>query len=201
LSGVQVGGVPACPNCGGIDQVAFVPDVFCAGLRQVRVHVLDPQGPLYGPGHDELRTVPTQLAAALAPAPAPTGTGDVLGVVFVATVLVLGGLAAVLTGELSHSVAMWVVVSVAFLLAIVVVTFGARSHRRAALEHGARRARSKQVWQQGWYCSWCGTVHFGADQRTGPSRAMALGEFRRLVWGAGGFALPGAFHPSGHPIK
>ena len=31
MNGVQNGGVPACPNCGGIDQVASVPDVFCAG--------------------------------------------------------------------------------------------------------------------------------------------------------------------------
>ncbi|RAG83401.1 hypothetical protein DN069_22540 [Streptacidiphilus pinicola] len=166
-----------------------MPAVHRAGLRQVQVHVPDS-----GPGYYELRTVATPLAAALSPAPAPVGADDVLGLALLTFLLCLGGLVIVVSGIVAHSVKTWACGLSAFGAAIAVLVLAVRSRRRIARDHEERRACSERVWQQGWYCARCGTVH-----TAGPSRAMALEEFRQLVWGAGSFALPGVFHPQGRP--
>ncbi|MEZ0068661.1 hypothetical protein ABIA32_004695 [Streptacidiphilus sp. MAP12-20] len=50
----------------------------------------------------------------------------------------------------------------------------------------AGRPQAEAVWSRGWYCARCGTAHFRATPSE-PSRPLSLGEFRQIVWNAGGY--------------
>lgn len=173
-----------------------MPAVHRAGLQQVSVHVANAQG---AGSHSELRTVATPLAAALAPAPGPTGVSDAMGVFLLVVLLCCGGVICAGGAAFGGGAELWLATSVAFLLAILAGVWGGRRYHQSMEEYRQRYARSEQIWRQGWYCSRCGTVHLVANPYAGPSPAMGLDEFRRRVWGAGGFALPGVFHPTGGP--
>jgi hypothetical protein len=64
---------------------------------------------------------------------------------------------------------------------------------RRRLAVGRRGAET--VWCRGWYCARCGTVHFRPADDV-PSGPVHLGDFRRMVWGAGGYGDLVARYPA-----
>ncbi|WP_404961553.1 hypothetical protein [Streptomyces sp. 147326] len=64
---------------------------------------------------------------------------------------------------------------------VLLIVSTVRVQRAFRVRIAAGRDAAEEVWSRGWCCARCAVVHFG----TGP--AMTLQEFRRAVWGAGGY--------------
>ncbi|MQY13722.1 hypothetical protein SRB5_38730 [Streptomyces sp. RB5] len=161
----------SCPSCGRDDQVSAVPAVYQRGRGRVRERDHE--------GHWHTRTVMSPLAQSLRPVPEMK--------VWPCLLLVLGlpvpffwlaalGFLVAEPGADSFSVLVLATVFGAVLLGPGV--FLIVKHRRAV----SGRAGAEALWQRGWYCERCGTVHYVGDPR-----ARSLGEFRREVWTAGGY--------------
>ncbi|MEY9873497.1 hypothetical protein ABH931_002979 [Streptacidiphilus sp. MAP12-33] len=219
MSEVYDAGVPTCPNCGQVDEVRGVPAVYRGGIDRVAVRV-----PANGeqPAHTEQRTVTSALAKALAPAPTAQFGWGCLGVPLLLAGIGCY-IAAIGAGHWRHPVFVpppcggsvgcgaveapppdylphgsygglaWLAV-VLFASGATLLVTAVRLSRgfRRRLVRGRRPAEA--VWSRGWYCGRCGTVHFrpAADV---PSGAVQLGEFRRIVWTAGGYGHLAAKYP------
>ncbi|RAG83400.1 hypothetical protein DN069_22535 [Streptacidiphilus pinicola] len=212
MSEIHDVGLPSCPGCGQLDRVAAVPAVYLSGKDAIQVAV-PAQGDM--PARTETRQVTTALAEALAPVPAgPRGQGCLGGAgalaLFVA--VAAAGVAAIAPspsdgaspvgfpdvdgGSVFPDLSwLWWVVGSAGLVGLAL--FGALAAQSLARRGRiAGRAQAEALWSRGWYCARCATVHFraAADVPQGP---LPLGEFRRLVWGAGGYADLAGRYPRG----
>jgi hypothetical protein len=159
-----------CPLCGQVDGVRRVPvahDEACAEFPPRLV--------------DELAVVPRREKR----------SGRVLGAgaASVAGVLFGAGLVGVGTGDPGESVFMAVCfLACGALASICSVGVIGVSRRQARLARGL--AAAEEVWRQGWYCRRCDIVYFqpgyapaGINTRV----PLATGEFRRIVFAAGGY--------------
>ncbi|WP_051944238.1 hypothetical protein [Streptacidiphilus rugosus] len=215
MDGIHDAGVPACPNCGQGDRVAGVPAVFLAGRDSVRVAVpAHADSPAHTETRQVTSGLAQALAPV--PAPRASGAGCLLGglapLVLVASTaaLVVDLIAPPPDADPTSAVPVdpvlppgyspaagsnpspwpdlswlgWVAgVGYAVGILLVVLLLARRIGFRQKL---AGRARAEELWARGWYCARCGTAHFRSEPGA-PSRPLSLGEFRRLVWSAGGY--------------
>ncbi|PWK69330.1 hypothetical protein BCL76_10646 [Streptomyces sp. CG 926] len=194
-----------CPSCLSSDSVRAVPAVCLGGERRFHQETRDGDR-----GTDARETVP-RLADALAPAPPPpvtagrTALGVLLVLVAIGTFIggALGGhwfadapeaeqagwpgggwsgsspSAPPETGAELLFLA-WISAFALLGAALLIVT-SVRTQRAFRARIAAGRDAAEEVWSRGWCCERCAVVHC-AD---GPG--MTLQEFRRAVWGAGGY--------------
>ncbi|MFF0067002.1 hypothetical protein ACFYRC_36965 [Streptomyces sp. NPDC005279] len=181
-----------CPSCGLTDRVSGVPAVYVAGMHHVNVVVPRTDDRME---HTENRLVTTTLAAALAPAPtAPATWTGCLGVplLVVAIGTFIGGST---NGHwfgrsLAEAHPDYSLLGVISLLAMVVAAILIVSAVLRAIAFrrlmAAGRPAAERLWSRAWYCGRCGKVHF--PPRSGdPGGALTFGEFRAVVWAAGGY--------------
>ncbi|MEV6103193.1 hypothetical protein AB0M28_00565 [Streptomyces sp. NPDC051940] len=184
----------SCPRCGRDDKVAAVPAVYRDGHRRVRVRDSD--------GDTSVRTEASLLAKELTPQPEPsgwsclvTGLGILAGLATVGTFIAYlvtsddndsasGGFSgydgfADADGG-SGGVPGWIPLT-AFLAAVALIALAVHLRSRFRRDTAGRPA-AEALWERGWYCKRCGTVHFQGDPR-----ARSVSEFRREVWTAGGY--------------
>ncbi|SEM45967.1 hypothetical protein [Streptacidiphilus jiangxiensis] len=210
MSEIHDAGIPACPNCGQADRVAAVPAVYLSGRDLLRVAV-----PARGDtlAHTEVRQATTALSQALAPVPsAPQGRGCLggLGVLTLFGSLAAAAFAAIAPSPSEGAIPvgfpdagtsvfpdlswLWWVAGVGAVVSLALFgTLAARSRARRA--HLAGRAQAEAVWSRGWYCARCGTAHFRPAPDV-PQGSLSLGEFRRIVWEAGGYGDLVAKYPT-----
>ncbi|MFD7320639.1 hypothetical protein ACFV9D_06035 [Streptomyces sp. NPDC059875] len=176
-----------------------VPAVYLEGRDAIRVTERRD-------GQDRTVTsrVTTALSDALAPAPKPPtyamGCLGVLAVLVSVATFVAGTQAGhwfpeedqapdfALYGvpEPEPSLTFLGVISALALLAAV-LAFVQLARRRTAFRRVMRgRPTAEDLWSRAWYCSRCGTVHFGAGFGE-DSRPLTFQQFRERVWEAGGY--------------
>ncbi|MER6313143.1 hypothetical protein ABT237_05175 [Streptomyces sp. NPDC001581] len=193
-----------CPSCRRSDEVRAVPAICVSGHSRYR----EEAGGDRGVG--TLEVVP-RLAEALAVAPPPPVTAGrtALGVLLVLVSIgtFIGGAAGghwfadAPAAEVEHgSMTLWGgatwatapepeaellflawISAFALLGAVLLIASAVRTQRAFRTRIAAGRDAAEEVWSRGWCCARCAVVHLG----TGP--AMTLQEFRRAVWGAGGY--------------
>ncbi|MEU7601823.1 hypothetical protein AB0B78_09230 [Streptomyces sp. NPDC040724] len=193
-----------CPSCHRSDEVRAVPAICVSGHTRYRE---DADGDRSA---GALEVVP-RLAEALAVAPPPpvtagrTALGVLLVLVSIGTFIggAQGGhwFADAPAAEVNHgSMTLWGgatgapapepgaellflawISGFALLGAVLLIVSAVRTQRAFRARTAAGRDAAEEVWSRGWCCARCAVVHFG----TGP--AMTLQEFRREVWGAGGY--------------
>ncbi|WP_158754325.1 hypothetical protein [Streptomyces sp. NRRL F-2580] len=69
----------------------------------------------------------------------------------------------------------------ALLGAVLLIATSVRTQRAFRARIAAGRDAAEEIWSRGWCCARCAVVHLGTGQ------AMTPQEFRRTVWGAGGY--------------
>ncbi len=193
-----------CPSCRRSDEVRAVPAICVSGHSRYRQEAGGDRGAA------TLEVVP-RLAEALAVAPPPpvtagrTALGVLLVLVSIGTFIggAQGGnwFADAPAAEVNHgSTTLWGgatwapaaepgaellflawISGFALLGAVLLIVSTVRTQRAFRARVAAGRDAAEEVWSRGWCCARCAVVHFG----TGP--AMTLQEFRRAVWGAGGY--------------
>jgi len=192
-----------CPSCGRTDRISGVPAVYVAGRNHVNVLVPRTDDRME---HTETHFVTTALSNALAPAPTtPPGlwTGCLsIPLLVVAIGTFIGGAtsghwfggypvppagAAVFPDEAHPDYAYLGVISLLALVAaaslILPAVFRWIAFRRLV---EAGRPAAERLWSRAWYCGRCGTVHF--PPRPGyPAQPLTFGDFRAVVWAAGGY--------------
>ncbi|WP_354644423.1 hypothetical protein [Kitasatospora camelliae] len=198
-----------CPGCGRDDQVRSVPAVYLGGHDRVTLPAAQDAD---GTNRTVTRETTSALARALAPVPEnplPTAGRTALGVL--AALVSLGTFIGGAAGghwfsgnddDLPELVSYATYarqprgadVDLAFLgwislaaLLVAVALFAWSAYRRALYRRLlAGRPAAEAVWSRGRYCARCATVHLGR-RAGGDGRALSLGEFRVLVWQAGGY--------------
>jgi hypothetical protein len=174
--------------------------VYVAGRNKVNVVVPRTDDRME---HTESRLVTTALADALAPVPtAPPGlwTGCLgIPLLAVAVATFIGGATsghwfggypppgAGLPAGAHPDYAYLGVISLLALVAAASLILPAVLRWiafRRLLEAG--RPAAERLWSRAWYCGRCGTVYF-APQSGDPAGALTFGDFRAVVWGAGGY--------------
>ncbi|MFF3672819.1 hypothetical protein ACFYYS_02395 [Streptomyces sp. NPDC002120] len=193
-----------CPSCRRSDEVRAVPAICLSGHSRYR----EEAGGDRGVG--TLEVVP-RLAEALALAPPPpvtegrTASGVLLVLVSIGTFIggALGGhwFADAPAAEVDHgSMTLWGgatwatapepeaellflawISAFALLGAVLLIATSVRTQRAFRARIAAGREAAEEVWSRGWCCARCAVVHLGTGQ------TMTLQEFRRAVWGAGGY--------------
>lgn len=196
-----------CPTCGLIDRVENVAVARERAVESVRVFsplpapLPDPNTPGAVPGAPAFParrrsgsvTRPTTLGRRLSPVPLGSAgplvaRGVVLGVFGAATLEMRR--ATLQDGDDRSMVSLFLLMGLAF--AAVGVGFlllgAAVQIRRRPVRRG--RAKAEEVSRLGWYCGRCGSVYFRAGavpDGAQDSKSYSLDEFRRIVFGAGGY--------------
>ncbi|MFJ3515947.1 MULTISPECIES: hypothetical protein [unclassified Streptomyces] len=171
-----------CPSCHRSDEVRAVPAVCLGGQRRFQEETGE------GDRRIDVREVVPRLADALALTPPPPVTA---GRTALGVPLILVSIGTFIGGALggkwfadapgAELLFLGWISAFALLGAALLIGTSARTQRAFRARIAAGRAAAEDVWSQGWCCARCAVVHFGA----GP--AMTLQEFRRAVWGAGGY--------------
>lgn len=178
-------GLRPCPSCRQLDRVANV-SVVRGRTESVSRTVADADGI----ARRATRTRPTPIARELSLVPRGSVAGAMIGVVFFgfATVLLYTSHTTMADVGPGSGFPLWPCLVTGAVSALGLLTAVWRYMRGIPVRKGG--AAAEAVSRRGWYCERCGSVYFQPGQApTGaePGHAYTTGEFRRIVFAAGGY--------------